>query len=336
MSSGFYRAFEDRHRGTRETIKSRLQVYLPFVLPLREIYSDATALDLGCGRGEWLELLQEAGIASHGVDLDESMLAGCSELGLSVETTDAISMLQRLPDESQAVISGFHFAEHIAFADLHVLVRESLRILRPAGLLILETPNPENIVVGTSGFYLDPTHKRPLPPGLLAFMPENYGFHRTKVLRLQEPAWLTAETPPSLISVLRDISPDYSVVAQKSAAIELLEHFDSAFEPEYGVTLESLAARYDTYAGGRIRQAETRANDAEGIARGAQASADAVLASAQRSAAAAVLAQAQAQEALSRVEDAQARVEQIVASKSWRLTAPLRAAIEAINRVLGK
>jgi O-antigen chain-terminating methyltransferase len=171
MTNDFYRAFEDRHRGTRELIKSRLQVYVPFVEPLRSIYEDCKAVDLGCGRGEWLEILRENGFDAMGVDLDDGMLAACEDLGLPAERGEAIAHLRTIPDESLTVVSGFHIAEHIAFADLQILVQEALRVLRPAGLLILETPNPENIVVGTAGFYIDPTHQRPLPPLLLSFLP---------------------------------------------------------------------------------------------------------------------------------------------------------------------
>ena len=186
MSDRFYRAFEDRFRGSRELIKSRLRVYLPFIEPLTSIYGTCKAVDLGCGRGEWLELLVESGFEATGVDSDEGMLAACAERALPAERGDAISHLRRLPDNTIAVVSGFHVAEHLSFADLQTLVQEAVRVLKPAGLLILETPNPENLMVGTSGFYCDPTHHRPIPPTLLSFLAEFFGFARLKVLRLQE------------------------------------------------------------------------------------------------------------------------------------------------------
>jgi len=167
MKMDFYRAFEEKHRGPRELIKSRLQAYLPFITAIKNIYPQPKAIDLGCGRGEWLELLGEHGFDAQGVDLDDGMLKACREIGLNVHTGDAVSFLKNLPNDSQAIISGFHVAEHIPFDDLKILVEEALRSLKPAGLLILETPNPENIVVGTSSFYVDPTHIRPLPPLLL-------------------------------------------------------------------------------------------------------------------------------------------------------------------------
>ena len=253
MTNDFYRAFEDRHRGTRELIKSRLRVYVPFVEPLTSIYEDCKAIDLGCGRGEWLEILRELGFDARGVDLDDGMLAACRDLGLPAEQGEAIALLRTIPDESLAVVSGFHIAEHIAFADLQTLVQETLRVLRPAGLLILETPNPENIVVGTSGFYTDPTHQRPLPPLLLSFLPEHYGFARTKILRLQEPSGLVEAAVVKLIDVLGSVSLDYAVVAQKKADTEdQSKLFDDAFQRHYGVELGTLAMRYENGISGKL------------------------------------------------------------------------------------
>lgn len=256
MSDGFYRAFEEHYRGSRELIKSRLRVYLPFVEPLLGICDAAEAVDLGCGRGEWLELLQESGFDAQGVDLDDGMLAACRELGLKVQTYDAVGYLKELPEASQVVVSGFHIAEHIQFFDLQVLVQEALRVLKPGGLLILETPNPENIVVGTVNFYLDPTHQRPIPPALLSFLPEYYGFARIKTVRLQEPKERSSSTALTLFDVLSGVSPDYAVVAQKAGSLERIAVMDSAFEAEYGLTLEYLARKYDQQVKAKVEQVE--------------------------------------------------------------------------------
>lgn len=262
MTSSFYRAFEEKYRGPRELIKSRLCVYLPFVHPLKELRRDCRAIDLGCGRGEWLELLREAGVDSHGVDLDEGMLAACREIHLSAAHGDAISTLKEMPDESRDIVSGFHLVEHMPFSDVQVLVQEAMRVLRPAGLLILETPNPENIAVGTSSFYLDPTHHRPLPPGLLAFLPEYCGFYRVKIVRLQEPAGLVESASPTLMNVLSDSSTDYAVVCQKESTVEHMAGFDAAFARSYGLTVAVLAANYDAGLDARIRRAEAISREA--------------------------------------------------------------------------
>jgi 2-polyprenyl-3-methyl-5-hydroxy-6-metoxy-1,4-benzoquinol methylase len=242
----FYRAFEDRYRGSRELITSRLRAYLPFVAPLKDTDPSLQAVDLGCGRGEWLELMKDVGIVTYGVDLDEGMLAACRERGLPVERRDAIEYLQSLADESVAVVSAFHVVEHMPFTALQTLVQEALRVLSPGGLLILETPNPENLSVGACEFYGDPTHQRPLPPILLSFLPEHYGFARTKIVRLQERQGLSSTSTVCLTDVLLGVSPDYAVVAQKGAEDEFaLSRLDLAFGQDYGVGLEALTTNYD-------------------------------------------------------------------------------------------
>ncbi|KTC62815.1 SAM-dependent methyltransferase [Pseudomonas fluorescens ABAC62] len=260
MSMQFYRAFEDRHRGSRELIRERQEAYFPFIEPLRALYPHSCALDLGCGRGEWLEILAEMGFKPLGVDLDRGMLEACTERGLPVELDDALNALKKLADDSQAVVSGFHIAEHIPFDDLKTLVAEALRVLRPGGLLILETPNAENLVVGTQNFYLDPTHERPIPHLLLDFLIEFTGFSRSKLMRLHEPAVLTGDGPVDLMDVLGGTSPDYAIVAQKTAEAEQLQRFDSAFSSDYGLALDTLAKRYDTQL---VQRMERRAQDLE-------------------------------------------------------------------------
>jgi O-antigen chain-terminating methyltransferase len=247
-TDNFYRAFGEKYRGSRDLIKSRFRQYLPFINPLKRLEAHACVVDLGCGRGEWLELLQEARFDAHGVDLDEGMLRACYEIGLQVTKDDAVDYLRGLPDESQVIVSGFHIAEHLPFADLRSLVQEALRVLKPAGLLILETPNPENIRVATNSFYLDPTHRHPLPPGLLSFLPEYYGFARVKVIRLQESPELIQADTVTLHDVVYGVSPDYAVIAQKGADEARMRATGHAFEAEYGLTLEALVERFDREA----------------------------------------------------------------------------------------
>ena len=142
MNEGFYRAFEDKYRGSRELILGRLNAYAPLLKTLKTAFPEGQAVDLGCGRGEWLELLSSFGINATGVDLDEGMLAACRERGYDVVCEDAIGYVGGLPTESLALVSAFHLVEHIPFDALARLVSEALRVLKPGGILIMETPNP--------------------------------------------------------------------------------------------------------------------------------------------------------------------------------------------------
>lgn len=241
----FYRAFEDRHRGSRELIKERVSIYLPFILPLKEKYPDVISLDIGCGRGEWLELLKNNGMIAKGIDVDEGMLQACHDLDLDALQGEGISYLRDQPDDSMIVISAFHVIEHILFEDVQELVRESLRVLKPGGLLILETPNPENIKVATENFFLDPTHIRPIPSALLSFLTEFYGYARTKILRLQESKNLIHQKNISLQQVIEGASPDYAVIAQKEASEEMLKQFNELFSEDFGLPLQSLTEKFE-------------------------------------------------------------------------------------------
>lgn len=257
MSDHFYKAFEDQFRGSRELIKERLRAYQPFLENLKSIAPDVQALDLGCGRGEWLELLAELKISAKGIDLDEGMLADCKKLGLAVEQGNALTLLSQQAEQSLSLISGFHLVEHLGNADLQTLIKEAHRVLKPGGLLILETPNTENITVATINFYFDPSHLRPIPAKLLQFLTLHAGFARSKVIGLQEsPELRNGLRTPSLFDVLNEASPDYAVIAQKAANSEILSAFDQAFDQSYGLHLDELAARYDAHLSQRLNMLE--------------------------------------------------------------------------------
>lgn len=184
MANDFYFQFEKQFRGSRALIKERLKVYHPIVIALTSSGKTVRGLDLGCGRGEWLESLTEWGVQCRGLDLDEEMVAFSKSKGLEVILGDAVSYLKNEATASIDLITGFHIVEHLEQSTLHELLRETRRVLRPGGVVIFETPNPENINVSTSSFYLDPTHIRPLPPALLKFLFEYHGFSNARVLRL--------------------------------------------------------------------------------------------------------------------------------------------------------
>lgn len=261
MSDHFYKAFEDQFRGSRELIKERLRAYQPFLENIKLTTPNAQALDLGCGRGEWLELLGELNISASGIDLDEGMLSDCRKLGLAVEQGNALTLLSQQADQSLSLISGFHLAEHLSNADLQTLIKEAHRVLRPGGLLILETPNTENITVATINFYFDPSHLRPIPAKLLQFITLHAGFARSKIIGLQESTELRKGLrTPTLFDVLNEVSPDYAVIAQKTASQDKLAAFDQAFDEPYGLHLDELAARYDAHLQARLTQLESQHN----------------------------------------------------------------------------
>jgi len=178
------RAHADVFRGTRSDIRERLRVYLPYARRSIESTGRAPVLDLGCGRGEWLELMHEEGFPAKGVDASMDMVRGCREAGLEVEHAHLLSYLRTDPDESQSVVTAFHVVEHLVWDDLLELIDHAVRVLKPGGVVIFETPNARNLQVASYTFHLDPSHVRPLPSELLSFLVEARGLCEPKTVFL--------------------------------------------------------------------------------------------------------------------------------------------------------
>lgn len=327
MNRDFYRAFEERYYAPRDTIKALRKQYLPFARLVNSQFSGCTTFDLGCGRGEWLELMLELGFKPFGIDLDGGMLQACYEHNLPAQQGDAIDYLHTLADDSQAIVSAFHVVEHISFEQLHTLISEALRVLKPGGLLIMETPNPENIIVATRNFYLDPTHLRPIPLELLSFLPEFYGYARTKVLRLQESKELAQNIAPTLRDVFAGVSPDYAVIAQKTAPEETLALFDEVFNQEYGLSLDVLTARFDArlqQAEVKAQQAEVKAQQLENCAKRIEACTTKVNAELESTRQELQVVHQANHHHWQLSESRQQQIDALLRSRSWRITAPLR------------
>jgi O-antigen chain-terminating methyltransferase len=217
-----YARFEERFRGSEMLIRERVGEYLPNV---KALGPQARVVDLGCGRGEWLQLMKENGITSLGVDTNRVFLQACRERGLDVVEADAIAWLLAQPDASVSGLTSLHLVEHLPFEALMQMLREAYRVVVPGGLLLLETPNPENLLVSTHGFYMDPTHRNPLPPDMLAWLVQSQGFEAVQVQRLtlaremDVPPLVTADVPgaSSVNPLLQRLhaAPDYAIVARR-------------------------------------------------------------------------------------------------------------------------
>ena len=187
----FYAAFDEEFRGSREEIKQRLKVYLPIIADQGIGGPAMPILDVGCGRGEWLELLMEEHLECSGVDLNRVLAQQCRTRGLTVAEEDLLRYLRSQPDRSVGAVTGFHIIEHLPLEMLIDFLNETVRILKPGGGVIFETPNPQNVLVGSCNFYFDPTHRNPVPSQVLAFLLESRGFVGVEILKLNP----SADTP---------------------------------------------------------------------------------------------------------------------------------------------
>ncbi|MCA1869161.1 methyltransferase domain-containing protein [Agrobacterium genomosp. 3] len=216
-----YVAFENRFRGSTSEILRRSERYLPIFRTNKPIAAGGVILDIGCGRGEFLSLLKRNNIATRGIDLNGAMVAEAKALDLDVLEGDAIAYLRSLPDHSLGAITGFHIVEHIGFKDLVSLFDIANRVLMPGGLVLFETPNPENLVVGACTFHYDPTHNKPLPPDYLRFVAEARGFTNARIIRKDEDCNLTQPESgfePQEVNDWFRQPADYALYAQKPLA----------------------------------------------------------------------------------------------------------------------
>jgi SAM-dependent methyltransferase len=177
-----YAAFERRFRGDPEQIRD---LYRERYVPL--LAEHGPVLDIGCGKGELLEGLRGAGIEARGVDLDEGMVAEARARGLDAQRGDALSTLREQPEGSLGAIISVHLVEHVPLSYVIALLEAAISRLRPGGIFVAETPNPESLIVLGTHFIIDPTHLRPIHPALMVFLCESAGF-RDVQLRFHSPA----------------------------------------------------------------------------------------------------------------------------------------------------
>jgi len=209
-----YIAFENQFRGTAEEIKQQQSKYIPFLSAIAQNISEPLkVLDIGCGRGEWLRLLSQHNYEAHGVDLSHTMVDLCRLEGFQASQGDAVAYLKNQDENSLHVITAFHVVEHLPFAHMVSLFDQCLRVLKPGGKIIFETPNPENLTVGGYSFYLDPTHKNPIPPITLEFIARQRGFSQIDIYRYNPREEVGDITP--LIENWFNNPVDFAVIAEK-------------------------------------------------------------------------------------------------------------------------
>ena len=184
------------------------------------------------------------GVTARGVDLNGAQLEQCHKLNLTANYNDAITELRSLEGSSETLITAFHLVEHLPEKAVRQLIEEALRVLIPGGLLILETPNPDNLSVGSNSFYLDPTHQCPIPALRLQFLAENAGFEDAHILRLNHDPAMKEQEKILLIDVIQGASPDYAVIAIKNGVPHLTEALNRNAKG-YEEDLQALCNKFD-------------------------------------------------------------------------------------------
>ena len=206
-----YPAFAGRFRGTAEHVKAGQQFYVSRFQNAREV------IDLGCGNGEFLEVMQEAHIKARGIDASPACIAACHARSLEAEHADIFEWLANQPDHSIAGIFCAQVVEHLPPARVPQLIALCAAKLERGALLAIETPNPQCLAIFATHFYLDPTHSRPVPHPLLAFYLEEFGMGGIEVVTRFPAAdsWPELNELPAAVRDRFFGGLDYAIFARK-------------------------------------------------------------------------------------------------------------------------
>ena len=204
-----YVAFEDVFRGAHGDIAERQRSYL------RYFEGASDVLDIGCGRGEFLELLRERGVSARGVDTNAEMVARCVERGLAVVRADALSHLDAMPEGSLGGIFSAQVVEHLEAGYLVRLLRATHRVVRPGSRVVVETINPKSWIAYFSAYLRDITHRQPLHPDTLEYLLRAAGFRDVRIVY---------RSPPPAVSRLERVPLQPALAESRGgAARELAE-----------------------------------------------------------------------------------------------------------------
>jgi SAM-dependent methyltransferase len=200
-----YFAFEARLRGSTADVRERQRPYV------NEFRGAAPVLDVGCGRGEFLGLLRDAGIEARGIDAEADMVAYAAGEGLAVEQADALAYLESVPEGSLGGVFAAQVVEHLPPAHLLRMLELVARALRPGGLLVAETINPLSPLALRS-YFADLTHAQPLVPETLALLAGRAGFREVETRFLNAPRH--ADDVDERIREILFAPLDYAIVAR--------------------------------------------------------------------------------------------------------------------------
>jgi SAM-dependent methyltransferase len=217
----FYFLLEERYRGSKKDIQKTTEYYLPDLKKAKErVGEDKPVLDIGCGRGEFVDLMRQNNFDAVGIDFNNTQLDLARAKGLPVIHGDARIHLNKQEENSLLAITGIHIVEHIPFPDLLRLCEAAYRALAPGGIVIFETPNPKNLIVGAHTFHFDPTHIKPLPMEVMELVLETVGFSKISKRPLHPSPTLKEMVENQRVDLhiaeLLFGAQDYAIIGQKT------------------------------------------------------------------------------------------------------------------------
>ena len=219
MKKDFYYDFEECFRGSRDEIISRLSSYDGLISYILQNCKKPKLLDIGSGRGEWIEKCSLNGIESIGLEINQDMISFCKKKGMNIISGDALNILKTLESNSFDIISSFHLIEHLKYDQIYEMITQCLRLLKTNGILIFETPSIDNLQVSSRTFFLDPTHINPINPDSFIFFLESLGFTQAKYYFLNGCENNTLTNYNGIQDLISGSAKDVSILATKNTLL---------------------------------------------------------------------------------------------------------------------
>lgn len=197
-----YHLFNEKFRDTVDAIKQRQQIYLDYFKERTNV------VDLGCGRGEFLDLLHEHNIPALGIDINEEMITAIQQRGLKAQISNLLEFLSQSPENSFDGIFSAQVVEHLTLPDIRRMLGLCYQKMKPNGVIIIETLNPLSFYSYSRNYLLDLTHQRPLHPQALKFLMQCNGFRNVEI---KFTSAVTLEEMLQGIEIPKEINQDQTV-----------------------------------------------------------------------------------------------------------------------------
>ena len=210
-----YLEFENKFRGDTQSILSQFSKYDPLIDLIISYFENPVFIDIGSGRGEWLQKWSVKVKDTRGIENDKEMISISREKGLEILAGNALEILKNLPSNSVSVLTMFHVIEHIEHSQMTTLLEECYRVLSKEGIFILETPSIDNLIVSTNTFYLDNTHVSHINPEAMKFLLNRIGFDECKDYYINGGP-MRDDKHSKITRIFNGVAQDLSIIATKS------------------------------------------------------------------------------------------------------------------------
>tara|TARA_B100001250_G_C19813106_1_gene796780 strand:+ start:1677 stop:2957 length:1281 start_codon:yes stop_codon:yes gene_type:complete len=241
-----YLEFENKFRGNPESIRNQFSCYNSLIEKVIADIENPKFIDIGSGRGEWIQNWNKKIKDCYGLEINSKMVELTRDMGLNILQGDAITSLKGFSSSTISVITIFHMIEHLKYEELIELLSECYRVLSPCGVLIMETPSIDNIIVSTNTFYIDHTHINHIHPESLIFELDKIGYDHSKFFHIHGGP-MQNDKFSKITRILNGVAQDILFVSTKEEQVSknIFDKNEWLSEFQIGITTMQAAIDFD-------------------------------------------------------------------------------------------